>query len=213
MPRPKRFRRRRLASRQHQQTRTVLRLVGPLVLLTGIILLVVGVASFFSSADAMNPGFPEIGRVPITLPSGEVIGTTAPEPEPANHVWLMFVGIPLIGVGGVMCKFAYMGAVTRYVASELVPVGTDVIHDMADGTKDAVRDLAAAVKSGLREDDPRSGGSNRLCPSCGEANDADAKFCDACGEALPTSVVCGRCSQANDPDAKFCDNCGGPLQS
>src|SRR5262245_53199372 len=48
-----------------------------------------------------------------------------------------------------------------------------------------------------------------LCTSCGTANREGAKFCDACGTALP--VACPSCETANRPGAKFCNECGASL--
>lgn len=210
--------RRRIASSGQNQTRTLLRLIGPLVLLTGVILTVIGVSSVFSSSSraattTASPGngvFPGVNGVPIVVPNGRTLEEPKP-PEP-NRFWYAFVGLPLIGIGVLLCKFGYMGAVTRYVAGEIAPVGKDVINYMADGTKDAVRDLAGAVASGMREGGAPTKEAARACPGCGEANDADAKFCDSCGKPLPGEVVCAQCSQPNDSDAKFCDNCGAALQ-
>jgi len=62
-----------------------------------------------------------------------------------------FVGMPLLFVGGVMCKFGFMGAVARYTAAEQVPVATDAISDLAEGTQGAVKTVARAVTEGVRE--------------------------------------------------------------
>lgn len=176
---------RRIASPKHVQTRSFLRLIGPLILLTGIVLTLIGMASFFMAFGSFSP---------------------------PRFFWCAFLGLPLIVIGAGICQFAFMGAVTRYVAGEVTPVGKDVFNDVAHGTKDAVRDLAAAVGSGLREGAPPAEVATRACPTCGEANDAHANFCDNCGERLPGEIVCQQCSQPNDPDARFCDNCGAPLQ-
>ncbi|MBK8249810.1 MAG: AAA family ATPase [Gemmatimonadetes bacterium] len=45
-----------------------------------------------------------------------------------------------------------------------------------------------------------------LCPSCGTANAAAARFCSECGTAL--GVPCPDCSFLNRPDAKNCSGCG-----
>src|SRR6266581_6747034 len=47
------------------------------------------------------------------------------------------------------------------------------------------------------------------CTSCGTANREGAKFCDACGTALP--LACPACGTANRPGAKFCNECGASL--
>ena len=47
------------------------------------------------------------------------------------------------------------------------------------------------------------------CSSCGANNPETAKFCSACGTALP--VRCTNCDQLNPKDARFCNQCGAPL--
>lgn len=60
------------------------------------------------------------------------------------------------------------------------------------------------------------------CPSCGLANDSDARYCDQCGNDLllvgwrpatyhvdpDETVTCPTCGLMNDLDASFCDQCG-----
>ena len=48
-----------------------------------------------------------------------------------------------------------------------------------------------------------------LCPACGTANIADAKFCVECGARL--SVTCRSCGTPHAPGAKFCAECGTSL--
>ncbi len=44
------------------------------------------------------------------------------------------------------------------------------------------------------------------CPTCGRANDDDARFCAACGAELPGS--CPSCGATLSPEAVFCLGCG-----
>src|SRR6476660_57109 len=44
------------------------------------------------------------------------------------------------------------------------------------------------------------------CPRCDCQNSETAKFCDACGTALP--LHCPACGAANRTSAKFCNECG-----
>src|SRR5690606_22556282 len=103
--------------------RDILRIVGPLIVLVGLAFTAVGMISFFSAFG----GF----------------GTP-------RYFWCAIVGFPLIGVGWKICVFAYMGAVSRYMANEVTPVGKDVANYMAKGTRGAVREVAAAVSEGFR---------------------------------------------------------------
>jgi len=52
----------------------------------------------------------------------------------------------------------------------------------------------------------------RVCAQCSTANDADARFCKACGQPLPKPLpTCGECGTVGDPDARFCKQCGHTL--
>jgi hypothetical protein len=62
------------------------------------------------------------------------------------------------------------------------------------------------------------------CPSCGHIEEADARFCGACGAAFPPSadrpttnggaelVACAECGHREDPSARFCGECGTVLE-
>jgi hypothetical protein len=176
---------------QHDATRALLRVVGPSVVLVGAIFSIIGIGSFFSSFGS----FPSFGA-----------------PQPPRYFWCVFVGFPLLGLGGAICKFAFMGAVSRYIADEVAPVGKDVVNYMADGTQDAVRTIAAAVGDGLRGDSAAEKTRAIVCPACGTENEASANFCKACGRPLPTSKPCPGCGELNDPSARFCDHCGKPME-
>lgn len=174
-------------NREHEQTRDLLRMVGPLVLGTGVIFTAVGFISFFSSFGSF---------------------------QPPRYFWCAFVGLPLIALGGSISKFAYMGAVTRYMANEVTPVGTDVFKTVVGDTKSSIRDIAAAVGSGLRDGTEAPGSPTGVaCPSCQTTNDPDARFCKGCGASLAIPRRCTSCGDEADADARFCDSCGEPLQS
>ena len=114
----------------------------------------------------------------------------------------------MLAVGIGICKFAFMGRVARYVANEVAPVGKDTFNYMASGTKDSVRDLAAAVGDGLRSSGSAESAPRIRCHKCDAENEIDAKFCNHCGAAQGKSKECSSCHELNDHDARFCDNCG-----
>ena len=114
----------KLQTPKHKGARSFLRVAGPLIATVGLIFLIIGMASFFSAFG--GGGTPRL-------------------------FWCCFVGMPLLFVGGVMCLFGFMGAVARYTAAEQVPVATDAINDLAEGTQGAVKTVACAVAEGIKE--------------------------------------------------------------
>jgi hypothetical protein len=144
--------------RQQRGVRSALRVIGPLLLGIGLLLTIGGMASFFSAFGSF--GMP-------------------------TDFWMAFVGLPLMGVGWGITRFAYLGPATRYVAGEVTPT---------------IRDTLGAL--GI-------GSARQTCAACGAENDSTARFCDSCGGAL--SAQCRSCGATNDADARFCDGCGAPL--
>ena len=169
---------------QHLRRRNLLRTAGIGILALGLIFTAVGIGSFFLSFGSF--GSPK-------------------------YFWCAFVGMPLMFVGSALCKFGFLGAVTRHMANEVMPVGKDSFNYMAAGTKDSVRDLAQAASEGFQQG--ASGKTSRevACPKCGTGNDESAKFCDNCGAALPKERTCTGCGAINDANARFCDSCGKAL--
>ncbi len=165
----------------HETARKFFRIVGPLVLVVGGSFMLVGFGSFFSAFGGGGP---------------------------PRLFWCSFVGMPLLFVGIVMTKFGFMGAIIRYQAGEIAPVGKDTFNYMADGTKDGVRTVATAIATGLQQ---ASRKGTLACSACGHSNDDLARFCDQCGAAL--SKTCPSCGERNDGDAKFCDGCGNRLET
>ncbi len=163
---------------KHKSKRTVLRIIGPILLVSGILLVVKGTSGMFGDPFTQsNFGGP-------------------------SHFGLNFIGMPLIFVGGVMSSAGYMGAVARYQADEITPVAKDVVNYMADGTKDSVRTISKAIHEGMTDDD------DVACQSCQTMNDSDSKFCKSCGDLVSSTQYCGSCGEKNDMDSKFCKSCG-----
>jgi ribosomal protein L40E len=105
-------------------------------------------------------------------------------------------------------KFAYIGAYTRYIASEIAPVGKDMTNYMVEGTKGSIRDMASAIGEGFSmAHTPHA----VLCQKCGSENESSANFCDSCGAPLAKTKRCEKCGDMNDPDARFCDHCGASV--
>lgn len=150
------------------------RILGPLLIVIGVIFLIIGMVSFFSAFGSF--GMPK-------------------------YFWCAFVGIPMIGIGSFMTKFAYLKPISNYVADE---------------TKESIGTVAGTVAKEVGKHINFGSGqpteTERVrCHKCNHPNDLDSKFCSNCGSGLLKSVSCPSCGELNDPDAKFCDNCGKQL--
>ena len=171
---------------RHDEMRSVLRLVGPAIAGVGLLLLVVGMVSFFSSFGG-GGGFPRLFLCAI-------------------------VGMPILFVGVVISKFAFLGTVMRYTAGEVAPVGKDVTNYMVAGTQDAIRDVATAVGEGLSAAGRDDVGRSAACRKCGSENESSANFCHSCGSPVGAKKRCAKCGDLNEADARFCDRCGAPTE-
>jgi hypothetical protein len=122
--------------------RLLFRVAGLVVLFVAVLMMLLGVADLFGAmtSDDINA-------------------------EPTRF-WMLFVGVPLLAVGGWLLQAGFARALTSYFAEETAP---------------AVRTTAEAL--GIRSDaDPSAPGG--FCRRCGKAARSDAQFCDGCGAAL-----------------------------
>ncbi|HOA71900.1 MAG TPA: zinc ribbon domain-containing protein [Phycisphaerae bacterium] len=185
----------------HESTRNVFRVAGPLVFGLGGLFMIIGFVDFAS-------GF----------------GGT----KPPTMFWCFFVGMPLLGIGATMTRAGYAGKIARYYSQEITPVATDTFKYAARETKDSIREIAGAIREGLVSGTSESARVEPMpgtapatpppltvrilrCHRCNHDNTAEARFCSQCGVALAKQVPCRHCDELNDPDAKFCDNCGKPI--
>ena len=161
----------------------MLRAVGPVLLIAGVVLLLIG-------GSALVGAFLNAG-------SGDDVRMA--------RMILMLPGLLLFGLGMQTSLVGWMGSVMKYGVRESAPAAAEGINRVGMGAKQGIEAISAAVVSGLRED-----AEKRVpCAACGDVNDSDARFCDACGKAV--APVCGDCGTVNDTGAKFCDQCGATL--
>ena len=111
-----------LQSPNHSSARTILRVGGPALLAVGILLVLIGLASFFAAMGSF---------------------------EPPRFFWCAFVGMPLMFVGFVMTMFGYFGAVQRYIAGESAPVAKDMVNYLGENTQPGVRAFTKAATDGF----------------------------------------------------------------
>ena len=166
--------------RVSDSVRNVCRVLGPLCLIVAVGLIAVSFVSFFQYASRDTR---EV--LNQMLQTGRPVGP--------RYFWCFFVAVPIFLLGGIMTNIGYMGLAGRYVARELAPAGREIVNAVL-GDREIHLDAAHARA--------------RTCPKCAGENDADARFCKQCGEALSAALVCPACGKLGDPDAQFCSHCG-----
>ncbi len=200
----------------HAGVRQVLRIAGPIILALGVLLTVHGFTGAFGGGERSGGFGPRRDAFPPDFDSAarrmhDDFESTGRRMR--SSAGCIFAGFALIFVGGVMTGFGFMGAVARYKAAEIAPVGKDAFNYLAAGTHEGVKTVAGAVGEGLAQGLRGPGQKTVLrCHKCNAENDAAARFCSQCGAGLVKSRPCPHCGELNDGDAKFCDNCGRALQ-
>ena len=154
----------------HNKTKKILKIVGISMLVVGAVFTLIGFINFFSTFGSFDS--PDL-------------------------FWCSFVGLPLLGFGGMITLFAFKGEIAKYVKNESVPVANEAAEEL----KPAIKSVVSAAKEAIAEE-------SLPCPKCGEKNDIDSKFCKNCGTAF--SVVCPSCGNSTDA-GKFCNHCGKEL--
>jgi hypothetical protein len=175
---------------RHEEIRTTLRIVGPAVLVCGLVLTAIGVISFFSMFASFD----------------------GPSLEFPRYFWCAFLGLPMTVIGLGISQFAFMGAVARYAAGEAAPVQKDAFNYLAEGTRPGVRTLAEAVGRGFAAGmgPPAATEGEARCPGCHAANPSASRYCNQCGGPLG-EAACSKCGQPHAPGSKFCGHCGQTL--
>ncbi len=164
----------------HMKARKGIRVVGVVSLGAGVVVLLIGLSAFVSAI--VNSG--DFSREPSI-----------------GRMFLMLPGLFMVGVGGQMCLVGWAGSIAKYGVREGAPAAAEGVNRVGMGAAPGIRAAAGAVAAGVRD-----AGAGVACPACDEVQDAEARFCDACGAAM--GVVCAACGAANETGARFCDQCG-----
>lgn len=101
-------------------------MAGPVVAGVGLILILIGLISFFASFGSFG--------------------------GPPKYFWCAFLGMPTLFVGVVMCQAGFIGTVQRYLAGETAPVAADTFNYTADAVRPGVKAVASAIRDGLKEE-------------------------------------------------------------
>lgn len=156
---------------KHNDKKIKLRKTGKILLIIGGVFSLVGFVDFFVAIG--NMGMP-------------------------NLFWCLFIGFPLLGIGGMLLKVSYIRETAQYIKDESVPVTKDLYRDLKPEIKDFVNTLRGKETN-----------DEIICPRCGTRNDLDNNFCKGCGEEL--NKKCPHCGETLDHNSSYCGRCGKRL--
>jgi len=151
---------------------SVSRVLGPLLMLTGVGFIALGFWSLFESAGTY--GGP-------------------------RYFWLIFVGFPVFWIGGVMTQFAFIGPVTNYVARQVSPAVNTLTSAATTAARSVVPGRGRSQRLSCPNCSALNQVDSRFCQQCGttlealrcsrcsQVNEPDARFCRSCG--MPTRVA------------------------
>jgi hypothetical protein len=114
----------RLQATEQAAIRKGLRIGGLAAFGLGLLFTIIGLASFFSSMGSFG--------------------------EP-RFFWCLFVGMPLLFAGAVMCQWGFLGIISRYMAGETAPVAKDVVNYLGENTQPGVKAVAKSITEGILE--------------------------------------------------------------
>ena len=105
---------------KHLQIKLMFRRLGPLLLVSGVVCLIIAMVDF------------------LTLDFFE-------EPK---YFWLIFVGMPFIFIGGIVTNAGYAQDAAKYMSREMAPVTSETFNYIAKETQEGVETVAKAVQRG-----------------------------------------------------------------
>ena len=141
---------------KHAKNKKILKVIGIILLIAGVCCAVTGFVDMGLSMRRM---------------------------EMPRLFFLLIIGFPSIGIGGMLTLMGFRKEMATYIKNESVPVFNEAGEEMKPGI--------SAI-------------------ACGSANGADDNFCSKCGK--PLSSVCPRCGASVAPDSFFCPKCGEKLK-
>jgi hypothetical protein len=138
-------------------TRLVLRTLGAVLTIIGLLLLGIGMGRALSSSGSA---------------------------EWSGYVWPAILGMPLLLVGMALCKRGYSGFFARSGFGKADHFRrSNTVTYLAESTRGDVDTIARAMRESMIA--AMSGKEQVvLCPDCKHSNDADAKFCKNCGTPI-----------------------------
>jgi len=175
-----------------KKIRTILLIVGLLLLAGGATLIVLGIINKDSYGHS-SPAF--------IIPGA----------------FIAFFGIACLIHTIFLTLVAHQREIVSYQASATMPVAGEIgekVIDFADRNSEKVGNTIGNVVGGVKKGwrDGAATEKNVVCPKCQYKNDPTDKFCGGCGEKLEQKKHCTNCGAELKETDKFCAACGTKVE-
>jgi hypothetical protein len=161
---------------QHQKGRLWFRILGPLLLITAVVCIIVAFIEF------------------LTLQGFE-------EPK---LFWLFFAALPIVFIGFILTGLGFGSSFAKYQSREYAPIAKDTFHYLAKESTTGLKEISNALQQGTTAEKRSFNCHNchqpnpvlarfcnhcgeklmLICPGCQHENNQDAHFCNHCGISL-----------------------------
>jgi hypothetical protein len=172
---------------QHEGVRTTLKILGPLFILAGVVLIVFGIQEVQKADQERDERWKRQSKE--FMAGKRDMHDIEHDHGPPAGIFMIGGGGFAVMIGLAMLVFAFQGAFLRYQARVYAPIVKETLREVAPGLV---------------------GGPVHTCPQCHTENPADAHYCKQCGGPLALTR-CPGCGTPNDPGANFCTRCGKRL--
>ena len=175
-----------------KKIRTILLIVGLLLLAGGVTLIVLGIVNTDSY------GAPTFGFI-------------------APGAFMVFFGVVGLIYTIILTLVGHQREIISYQASATMPVAGEIgekVIDFADRNSEKVGNTIGNVVGGVKKGwrDGAATEKNVVCPKCQYKNDPTDKFCGGCGEKLEQKKHCTNCGAELKETDKFCAACGTKVE-
>lgn len=163
-----------LSEEKYQQNNAKVKKIGKVLLIIGIIALVLGIIfiiiGFLGVGNSATNSFDSFNNNAInnfnSFSSGTIVGGIQDSTNEIQSTakgmfgsiglfalggFIEFIGFVLTVAGGIMLFIAHRREITAYTAQQIIPVGKEIVEEVAPTIGNAAGEIAKGIKKGIND--------------------------------------------------------------